>query len=82
MITAKEARCSGPIADYIALSRALEKLIWQGIYTRTNNASLSEACEAYGATLVGAEDTPWFSSFVSELEYLGYAVSAAGVVSW
>jgi hypothetical protein len=82
MITAAEARRSGPIADYIAVSHTLEKLIWQGIYTRTNNASISEACIACGATLEGVEDTPWFTCFVSELEALGYEVSAEGLVSW
>jgi hypothetical protein len=83
MITsAEEARRSGPIADYIALSVALNALIWQGIYNRSNKASISDACAACNATLESAEDTPWFSSFVSELEALGYEVSAEGIVSW
>jgi hypothetical protein len=83
MITsAVEARRSGPIADYTALSRALDALIWRGIYTRSNTASIPDACAACGATLESAKDTPWFSSFVSELKALGYEVSAVGVVSW
>lgn len=82
MITAAEDRRSGPIADYIALSRALDALLWQGIYNRSNTASISDACAACGTTLESAEDTPWFSSFVSELEALGYDVSAEGIVSW
>jgi hypothetical protein len=83
MITAAvEARHPGPITDYIALSHALDALIWQGIYTRSNTASIPDACAACGATLESAKDTPWFSRFVSELEALGYEVSAEGVVSW
>jgi hypothetical protein len=80
--TAQEARRAGPIVDYIRLSRALEKIIWQGIYNRTNTASLPDACLACGSTYETAETHPWFYHFVSELEHLGYRVSAGGIVSW
>jgi L-cysteine desulfidase len=83
MITsAKEARRFGPISDYIVLSRALDALIWQGIYNHSNTASIPDACAACNATLGSAEGAPWFSRFLSELEDLGYEVSAEGIVSW
>jgi hypothetical protein len=82
MITAAEARRSGPIADYIALSRALETLIWQGIYNRSNEASIPDACAACNVTLENAKDTSWFFLFISDLAALGYEVSAEGIVSW
>jgi hypothetical protein len=81
-ITAQEARRAGPVADYIRLSRALEKIIWQSIYNRTNTASIPDACLACSATYEGFENTAWFPHFISELEHLGYGVSAEGIISW
>jgi hypothetical protein len=83
MITsAAEARRSGPIADYIALSRALDKLIWQGIYTRQTRVLLPDACGEASLVYIIVVNQPWFYRFLSELKALGYEVSAEGVVSW
>jgi hypothetical protein len=83
MITsAAEARRSGPIADYIALSRALDKLIWQGIYNRSNKAFIVDACTACNFMQEDIEGMPWFHQLILELEALGYEVSAEGIVSW
>jgi hypothetical protein len=83
MITsAAEARRSEPIADYIALSRALDKLIWQAIYTRQTRVLLPDACGEASLVYIIVVDQPWFSRFLSELEALGYEVSAEGIVSW
>jgi hypothetical protein len=80
--SAAEARRSGPIADYIALSVALNALIWQGIYNRSNIASISDACAACNFIPEDVESTPWLFQLISELKALGYEVSAEGIVSW
>jgi hypothetical protein len=80
--SAAEARRSGPIADYIALSVALNALIWQGIYNRSNKASISDACEACNFMHEDIEGVPWFRQLILELKALGYEVSAEGIVSW
>jgi hypothetical protein len=82
MITASEARSSGPIADYVMLSRALDKAIWQAIYARQSVVDLRKLCVTIGMSWEYAEGSPWFDRLVSELEALGYTVSAEGVASW
>jgi hypothetical protein len=80
MITAAEARKSGPIANYIAVSRALEAEIWRAIYARKTKTlmALPELARMCNAVYDGA----WVDRLLDELEALGYDVSAEGIVSW
>lgn len=79
MISAQEARAAGPIADYIAVSRELQKQVWKAVYRKDNVAYFSTAYAATG--VVHDTDTPWHRRLVVELEALGYTVTG-DLVEW
>jgi hypothetical protein len=43
---------------------------------------LKSLCQAVGMEYDCVSEYPWFNALESELEALGYEVSAEGVVSW
>lgn len=72
MITAEEARGVGPIAEYIAVSHALQNQIWKAIYRREQTVYFSNTYALAG--VVYNTTTEWHQRLVSELQALGYEV--------